>query len=168
MKYRIATLFVLASTLAITAYAADVQPPKLNEVGSVKIAAEPGDLIFAARSHRHEYVYVAHARDKSVDVIDVSHPSSPRQLNGNDARRASRNAVIAMTNSPDAPGTARVLNVSDPNEPLVIAEFPNAISTTSDNRQLIYVLDQNSLRILTAPPAAAEDDSWYKNAMTPG
>jgi hypothetical protein len=168
MRFRIATLFVLASTLAVTAYAADVQPPSLSVVGTLKIAAEPGDLIFAAKSHRHEYVYVAHARDKSVDVIDVSHPSSPRQLSGNDARRATRNAVIAMTNSPDTPGTARVLNVSDPNEPSIIAEFPDAISTTSDNRQLIYVLDQNSLRILTAAPAPAEDDSWYKNAMTPG
>jgi hypothetical protein len=170
MKHRIATLVVLAAASLSAAYAADAPAPKLNELGSVKIMASPGDTIFAARNHRHEYIYVTHIADKSVDVIDVSNPSSPHQLTGNDAKRARGGALTAMVTSSETPGTARVYNVSDPNEPQVVAEFPNAISATSDNRHLIYVLDENSLRILSAPQKEqpAQDDSWFWNAMTPG
>jgi hypothetical protein len=170
MKVRIASLFLLGITAATAAYAADARTPDLNVVASIRLAAAPGDTIFAAKSHRREYIYLTHAADKSVDVIDVTHPSSPRQLSGNDARRASRSAVTAMIGASETPGTARVLDVSDPNEPHLVAEFPNAISTTSDNRKLIYVLDENSLRILSTNTAQqpAEDDSWFKNAMAPG
>jgi len=170
MKLRIASLFVLAVAFASAAYAADVPASNYNVVSSVKISASPGDTIFAAKSHRHEYVYVTHARDKSVDVIDVSNPSSPRQLNGNEANRARRAAMTTVITPSDTPGTARVVDVSDPNEPHVVAEFPNAISATSDSRDLIYVLDENSLRILskTETQKQQQDDSWFWNAMTPG
>src|SRR5690242_15768839 len=168
--YRIATLAILAGAFAAASYAADAPAPSLNQVGSIRIMAAPGDSIFAAKSHRHEYVYVTHARDKSVDVIDVSNPSSPRQLNGNEANRARRAAMTTVITPSDTPGTARVVDVSDPNEPHVVAEFPNAISATSDSRDLIYVLDENSLRILskTETQKQQQDDSWFWNAMTPG
>jgi hypothetical protein len=170
MKLRFASLLLLGITAVTAAHAADVPASDLNVVSSIRLTAASGDTIFAAKSHRHEYIYLTHAADKSVDVIDVTDPSSPRQLSGNEARRASRNAVTAMISTSDTPGTARVLDISDPSEPHVVAEFPNAISTTSDNRKLIYVLDQNSLRILSTKPAPqpAEDDSWFKNAMAPG
>src|ERR1700745_2628881 len=116
--YRIASLVILAGTaLTSSVYAADAPPPKLNEVSSVKIAAGPGDSIFAARNHRHEYIYVTHAADKSVDIFDVSNPASPRQLNGNEAKRATRDALTSVITPADTPGTAHVLDVSDPREP---------------------------------------------------
>jgi len=167
--YRIATLAILAGAFAAASYAADAPAPSLNQVGSIRIMAAPGDSIFAAKSHRHEYIYVTHVRDNSVDVIDVSNPASPRQLTGNDARRARRNSLTSMLSESETPGTARVLDVNDPNEPMVVAEFPNAISATSDGRDLVYVLDQNTLRILTGTKhQQQEDDSWFWNAQTPG
>jgi hypothetical protein len=167
--YRIASLVILAGAFAATSYAADAPAPSLNQVGSIRIMAAPGDSIFAAKSHRHEYIYVTHARDKSVDVIDVTKPESPRQLTGDDAGRARRNALTSMLTESETPGTARVLDINDPNEPVVVAEFPNAISATSDGRDLVYVLDQNTLRILTGTKhQQQEDDSWFWNAQTPG
>jgi hypothetical protein len=171
MKFRIVSLLALATALTSGAYAADAQMPNLNVLATVKITASPGDSIFAAKNHHHQYLYVTHARDKTVDVIDVSHPASPRQLSGWEATRALRAGRTAVISVPDtaSTGTARVFDVSDPSEPRVIAEFPNAISATSDNRKLIYVLDENSLRILsTAPKQEQNDDSWFWNAMTPG
>jgi hypothetical protein len=169
MKFRIASLLILAAAATSAANAADAPSPNLNVVGAVSINAMPGDSIFAAKSHRHEYVYVAHVNDKTVDVIDVSNPANPRQLSGKDATRAlqaKKTAGITVSDSP-SPSTARVLDISTWNEARVLAEFPNAISTTNDNRKLIYVLDGNSLRIFSTTKPA-EDDSWFKNAMSPG
>lgn len=171
MKLRIAPLLVFAA-ITSAAYAADAPTPNLTPVATVKLVASPGDSIFAAKNHRHEYIYVAHASDKTVDVIDVSKPSSPRQLSGAAAERvrsAAKTVVISVPESPTT-ATARVLDVSDPNEPRIIAEFPNAISATKDNRKLIYVLDENSLRILSTASQQQdeEDDYWFRNAQTPG
>lgn len=169
--YRIASLVIIATaTLAPAARAADVESSALRVVGTVKVTAMPGDSIFAAKSHHHEYIYVAHT-DKTVDVIDVSNPAAPRQLTGTEAARARRTGQTAVINVPEtaATSTAHVLDISDPREPQVIGEFPNAISTTSDHRKLIYVLDQDSLRILTTKPEQQNsDDGWFLNAQTPG
>jgi hypothetical protein len=179
MKLRIASSSVLASlmlagALTTAAYAADPTTPNLNVLGSVKVVASPGDTIFAAKNHHHEYVYVAHARDKAVDVIDVSDPSAPHQLTGHDAVRARRMGQTAVISVPETPTTttARVLDISDPAEPRVVAEFPNAISATSDSRKLIYVLDENSLRVLdkaqSQPQGQDETDRWFRNATAGG
>jgi hypothetical protein len=169
--YRIATIMIIAAAaFAPVARAADVENPAIRVVGSVKLMAAPGDSIFAAKNHHHEYIYVAHT-DKTVDVIDVSNPAAPRQLTGTEAARARKAGQAAVISVPEsaATSTAHVLDISDPREPRVVAEFPNAISTTSDGRKLIYVLDQDSLRILTTQPEEhSSDDGWFRNAQTPG
>jgi hypothetical protein len=151
MKFRIATLLALATALASGAYAADAHAPNLNTVGSVTVMASAGDSITAAKSHRHEYVYLTHAADRSVDVIDVSNPASPRRVSGKDAQRA--------------------LSARPASATAATAAYPNAISAASDGHKFIYVLDENSLRVLSTKPVQdeqQEDDSWFWNAQTPG
>jgi hypothetical protein len=152
MKFRIASILALAIGFASAASAADAPTPNLYMVGSVSVTAARGDSITTAKTHHHEYVYVTHAADQSIEVIDVSNPTAPRQVSGKDEQRAlSARPVSAM-----APTAA----------------YPDAISATSDGRKLIYVLDENSLRILSTKPVQDEqqrqDDGWFRNAQTPG
>lgn len=149
--FHIASLVVVAAGLfAPAARAADVSTPEgVRVLGTVKINAAAGDSISAARRHHHDYVYVAHNSTGAVDVIDVSNPASPRQLGADRIKRARPGAETAVINVAGVAATARILDLSDPGEPHVVAEFPDAISATSDRRKLIYVLGQDSLQILS-------------------
>lgn len=156
----LATLLIaITIALAPVARAADMPntpntPDGLRLLGSIKLNASPGDSIFTARTHRHDYVYVSHASDRPLDVIDVSDPTFPKLLSADRLKRARQSGLTTVVNANRAiaTSTAQVVDFANPADPHVIAEFPNVISSTTDRRMLIYVLDNHSLRVLTTEP----------------
>jgi hypothetical protein len=176
---RVLTFLVTVVALAPTARAEDASMDTVRDhshlkvLSTIKLMARPGDSISAGRSHHHDYIYVAHVHDQRVDIIDVSDPAMPREINRIDAKQAvNKGQTTTVRITETGAGTARVLDLTDPNEPRVVADFPDAISATSDRRRLIYVLDRDSLRVLAPKEGKTEkqqeDDSWFRNAMTPG
>ena len=162
MKYmfKITSLAVVAASLfAPAARASDVPTnDSVRVLGTVKVNASAGDSISAARRHHHDYIYVAHNSTGAIDVIDVSDPASPRQLTGSGLKRARPGAKTAVINVAGMAAAARIVDLSDLSEPHVLAEFPDAISATSDRRKLIYILGPDSLQILTTKPQSDQSE----------
>jgi hypothetical protein len=123
------------------------------------------DMAMQKQVNGKAYLYVLHAQDQSVSVVDISKPAEPKAVGvipWSDPAVSSRmnvtgNLGIIADNgiSPmhrNTPNDDLVLwDLSNPAAPRVVQKFSGVVKWLQDDRDFIYVLNSDGLWVVSQP-----------------
>ena len=141
-----------------------IEPPQ-DQIQVVAHTPVPGGAIvrfLVTQHYRRDYLYAEHQSGKAVTLIDVTNVdrpaviadmSYPLSASGDLVAVAGNVALVTAANSqtetPQAPGTFRILNFADPIHPVVQHEFTDVTATARDERRgLIFLANPEGVWVL--------------------
>jgi len=135
------------------------------------------DMAMQKKVNDKYYLYVQHARDQGVSIIDISNPAEPKLVGAKpwpDPALSSRMnvtgnlAIIAETEQPAGRNRSTddlvFWDLSNPAEPHVVQKFTGVVRWLQDERDFIYVLNGDGLWVVAKPeetPKQAESSDSY-------
>jgi len=133
------------------------------------------DMTLQKKANNKYYLYVQHAADQGISVIDVAKPTQPKLLGVNawpDPGTSSRMNVaggLALINETSVPAMRKastddlvLWDMSNPTSPRVVQKFSGVVKWLEDERSFIYVLNNDGLWVISEPIAqpAQEPDTY--------
>jgi len=123
------------------------------------------------------YLYVQHAKDQGISIIDISKPAQPKAIGvipwPNPALSSRMNvtgdlAIIAESGVlPVRSGTSDddlvVWDLSNPAAPRVVQKFLGVVKWLQDERNFIYVLNGDGLWVVSKPADHQPEQAGYSN-----
>jgi hypothetical protein len=109
------------------------------------------------------YLYVQHAKDQGISIIDISKPAEPKIVGTTpwpDPALSSRMNVtgdLAIIAENDVPRRSRsndglvLWDLSNPAVPRVVQKFEGVVKWLEDERDFVYVLNAEGLWIVSKP-----------------
>ena len=137
------------------------------------------DMAMQNKGNDKVYLYVQHSQFQGISIIDISKPAEPKALAvipWPDPAMSSRMnvtgdlAIIAETAALPAPsstsnGDLVLWDLSNPAAPRVVQKFSGVVKWLQDERNFIYVLNDEGLWVVSKPadhqPAQTESSSNY-------
>ena len=134
------------------------------------------DMAMQKKGNDKYYLYVQHAKDQGISIIDVSRPAQPKAIAlipwpraavsssmsvSGDLAIIAGNAVLGGEGS--TPEDDLILwDLSNPSAPRVVQEFSGVVKWLQDERNFIYVLNADGLWVISKPPEspAEQSGSW--------
>ena len=139
----------------------------------------PIDMAMQNKGNDKVYLYVQHSQDQGISVVDIGKPAEPKALGvipWPDPAMSSRMnvtgdvAIISETGVPAMRGSTSSDNLvlwdlSNPIAPRVVQKFSGVVKWLQDERNFIYVLNDEGLWVVSKPadrqPAQTESSSNY-------
>jgi len=133
------------------------------------------DMTLQKKANNKYYLYVQHAADQGISVIDVAKPTQPKLLGVNawpDPSTSSRMNVaggLALINETAVPAMRKastddlvLWDMSNPTSPRVVQKFSGVVKWLEDERSFIYVLNNDGLWVISEPitQPAQEPDTY--------
>jgi len=158
-----ATLLLLSTALeARTKKVAKVKEPQdeIEVVGHIPLAGGPVRRFLATQHFSSHYLYAEHDSGSNVTLIDVSRIARPTVLGEVAVPFTGRLDTVAGTAAmmtegdanavaASAPRKIRILNLSDPQHPVVARECTGVTATSRDeHRGLIFIANPEGIWIL--------------------
>ena len=137
------------------------------------------DMAMQNKGNDKVYLYVQHSQFQGISIIDISKPTVPKALGvipwPDPAVSSKMNvtgdlAIIAETGVPPMrSGTSSdslvLWDLSNPAAPRVVQKFSGVVKWLQDDRNFIYVLNDEGLWVVSKPadrqPAQTESSSNY-------
>jgi hypothetical protein len=137
------------------------------------------DMAIQKKVNDKYYLYVQHAKDQGITIIDISKPAQPKAIAvipWPDPAMSSRMnvtgdlAIIAETGVPLMRGSASnddlvLWDLSNPAAPRVVRRFSGVVRWLQDERNFIYVLNGDGLWVVSKPadpqPEQTESSNSY-------
>jgi hypothetical protein len=123
------------------------------------------------------YLYVQHAKDQGISIVDVSNPVQPKavgvipwpdpaasgrmNLTG-DLAIIAENATLPM-HSGTSNDDVVLLDLSNPTAPQVVQKFSGVVKWLQDERNFIYVLNGEGLWVVSKPARQPEQNDPSNN-----
>jgi len=179
------TVALLAIVLVVTVSGASAKEHKLkgSGAGSQVVAHIPFsglsavDMAMQKNVNDKYYLYVEHAKDQGISIVDVSNPAQPKtvgvipwpdpaasgrmNLTGNLAIIA-ENAALPM-HSGTSDDDVVLLVLSNPAAPQVVQKFSGVVKWLQDERNFIYVLNGEGLWVVSKPANRKPEQSEPSN-----
>jgi hypothetical protein len=179
VQLRSITLALVAIVLVITVSSASAKTrkPKQSQKESRVVAHIPFAGLSVVDMVMHQkgdtkYLYVQHAREEGVSLIDVSDPGKakivrtiawPNPQASNRMNMVGDLAVIRETEVPPRPSGSSedvvLWDLSDPATPRELQRFAGVVKVLEDDRNFIYVLNTDGLWVISEPDQAPQQDS---------
>ena len=161
---------LLMITLAVTINSASAKEHKANGSGteSKVIAHIPFsglsavDMAMQRRVNDKYYLYVQHARNQGISIIDVSNPAQPRSVGvtpwPDPAVSSQMNVtgdlgIVVESGFSPMRGTSSddlvLWDLSNPSAPRVVQKFSGVVKWLQDERNFIYVLNGEGLWVVS-------------------
>ena len=181
------TLALLTFVLGLTVSAASAKEhkPKGAGAGSQVVAhisfsgLSDVDMAMQKKVNDKYYLYVQHAKDQGISIIDVSDPAQPKavavipwpdpavssrmNLTG-DLAIISESEALPMHSSRSNDDLV-LWDLSDPAAPQIVQKFSGVVKWLQDERNLIYVLNGEGLWVVSKPadrqPEQSEPSTNY-------
>jgi hypothetical protein len=166
------TALIVASTVllvASVAQAKDHKPKPDNQAQVVAHISFSGlavmDMAIQKKPNDQYYLYVQHARDQGISVIDIGKPAQAKviglmswpdsamagsmNLTGNMALIAESEVLSTPRSSPK--NDLVLWDMSNPTSPRVVQKFSGVVKWLEDERSFIYVLNGDGLWVISQP-----------------
>jgi hypothetical protein len=131
------------------------------------------DMAIQSKENDSYYLYVQHANNQGISVIDISKPTEPktvRVIPWPDPALSSRMkvtgdlAIIAETGVPPIRNITSnddlvLWDLSNPVTPRVVRKFSGVARWLQDDRDFVYILNGEGLWVVSKP-ADRESESW--------
>ena len=174
------TLALLAAVLVVsTGVSAKVHKPKGSNNQAHVVAhlsftgLSPVDMAIQRKLNDKYYLYVQHAKDQGISIIDITKPAQPKAVGlapWPDPAQSSRMdvtgdlAIIAENGIPIMRSTSSeddlvFWDLSKPASPRVVEQFSGVVKWLQDERNFIYVLNGDGLWVVSEPAERQPDQS---------
>jgi hypothetical protein len=166
------TLALLATLLVISTgvSAKDHKPKGSNNQAHVVAhlsftGLSPVDMAIQRKPDDKYYLYVQHAKDQGISIIDITKPAQPKAVGlapWPDPSQSSRmnvtgdlaiiaeNAIPIMRNTSSEDDLV-FWDLSKPASPRVVEKFSGVVKWLQDERNFIYVLNGDGLWVVSKP-----------------
>jgi len=187
VEFSSSTLLLLTIVLGVTVSGASAKEhkPKGAGAGGQVVAhisfsgLSDVDMAMQKKVNEKYYLYVQHAKDQGISIIDVSDPAQPKavgvipwpdpavssrmNLTG-DLAIIAENAVLPMHSSTSDDDLV-LWDLSNPAAPQVVQKFSGVVKWLQDERNFIYVLNGEGLWVVSKPadrqPKQSEPSNNY-------
>jgi hypothetical protein len=133
----------------------------------------PVDMAIQRKPDDKYYLYVQHAKDQGISIIDITKPAQPKAVGlapWPDPSQSSRMnvtgdlAIIAENGIPIMRKTSSeddlvFWDLSKPASPRVVEKFSGVVKWLQDERNFIYVLNGDGLWVVSKPAERQPDQS---------
>jgi hypothetical protein len=133
----------------------------------------PVDMAIQRKPDDKYYLYVQHAKDQGISIIDITKPAQPKAVGlapWPDPSQSSRMnvtgdlAIIAENGIPIMRNTSSeddlvFWDLSKPASPRVVEKFSGVVKWLQDERNFIYVLNGDGLWVVSKPAERQPDQS---------
>jgi hypothetical protein len=186
VKFNSTAMAVLATLLLVSggAWAKDHKPKGSDSQARV-VAHIPFtglsaiDMTMLNKGNDKVYLYVQHSQFQGISIIDISKPGQAKALGlipwPDPAKSSKMNvtgdlAVIAETGTVPMPGSSSngdlvLWDLSNPAAPRVVQRFSGVVKWLQDERNFIYVLNDDGLWVVSKPadrqPEQTESSNNY-------
>jgi hypothetical protein len=123
------------------------------------------DMAMQRKVNDKYYLYVQHARDQGISIIDITKPDQPKTVGtipwpdpalSNRMNVTGDLAIVAESEGAAVRGTASnddlvLWDLSNPVAPRVVQRFPAVVKWLQDERNFIYVLNGDGLWVVSKP-----------------
>jgi hypothetical protein len=171
-----AALLTFVVLVAGGASAKDRKPKETNNLAHVvaHISFEglsSVDMVIQRKLNETYYLYVQHAKDQGISVIDISKPTEPKAVGlipWPDSVLSGRMnvtgdlAIIAETGVPPRNITSNDLvlwDLSNPGAPRVVQKFLGVAKWLQDDRDFVYILNSEGLWVVSKPADRRESET---------
>ncbi len=166
------TSFSMALALLIGLLTINASAKVHNNSDNAKVIARisfsgltPLNMTMQKRDDGKYYLYVEHQQKEGITVVDISRPKHPKTLgevSWPDPAQASglslsgNFAIVSQSQNTMVSGSAAKQNLvlwdlSEPASPRVMQTFSGVVKWLEDDRDLIYVLNDEGLWIISQP-----------------
>ena len=170
---RALALFTVALVATVSAASAKEHKPKASDAGSQVVAhisfsgLSAVDMAMQRKVNDNYYLYVEHAKDQGISIIDISKPTQPKSvavIPWPDPDLSSRmsltgamaviseSEVLPMRSGKTSTDDLVLWDLSNPTAPRVVQKFSGVVKWLQDERNFIYVLNGDGLRVVSEPP----------------
>lgn len=180
LKYSSAVV-ALIGTVLLVAGAASAGDHKLKSsddparvVAHISFSGlSPVDMTMQKQSNGKYYVYVQHANNAGISIIDVSKPAETKavaimpyteptafsslNLTGNLAIVTDTRALPTRTNTSN--GDLVLWDLSNPAAPRIVRQFSGVVKWLQDEREFVYVLNGDGLWVVSNAAGRAPDQA---------
>jgi hypothetical protein len=128
------------------------------------------NMSIQTQANGNRYLYVEHAPEQGVSVLDMEKPSQPRLVSSirwpntqishiksvmAEAVLIEVEAIPAASDPETQPTSDPVVlwDTSEPNSPKVVQRFANVRRVLSDDRGYVYILNADGLWVISTPTA---------------
>jgi hypothetical protein len=137
------------------------------------------DMAMQRKVNDKYYLYVQHAKDQGISIVDISKPAQPKAVGvipwpdpamssrmnvTGDLAIIAENGVLPMRSSTSNDDLV-LWDLSNPSAPRVVQKFAGVIKWLQDERNFIYVLNGEGLWVVSKPadrqPEQTESSSSY-------
>jgi hypothetical protein len=179
------TVTLLTIVLAVTVSGVSAKEHKLKGAGAgSQVVAHISfsglsavDMAMQKKVNDKYYLYVQHAKDQGISIVDVSNPAQPKavgvipwpdpamssrvNLTG-DLAIIAENAVLPMHSSTSDDDLV-LWDLSNPAAPQVEQKFSGVVKWLQDERNFIYVLNGEGLWVVSKPANRQPEQSEPSN-----
>ena len=137
------------------------------------------DMAMQKKANDRYYIYVQHAKDQGISIIDISKPAQPRAVGvipwpdpalssrmnvTGDLAIIAESGVLPMHSSTSNDDLV-LWDLSNPVAPRVVQKFSGVVKWLQDERNFIYVLNGDGLWVVSKPadrqPEQSESSNGY-------
>jgi len=185
VEFRSSTLVLLTVVLVMTVSGASAKEHKLKGAGpGSQVVAHISfsglsavDMAMQKKANDKYYLYVQHAKDQGISIVDISDPAQPKavgvipwpdraasgrmNLTG-DLAIIAENAVLPMHSSKSDDDLV-LWDLSNPAAPQVVQKFSGVVKWLQDERNFIYVLNGEGLWVVSKPADRQPEHSEPSN-----
>jgi hypothetical protein len=185
VEFRSSTLVLLTIVLVMTVSGASAKEHKLKGAGpGSQVVAHISfsglsavDMAMQKKANDKYYLYVQHAKDQGISIVDISDPAQPKavgvipwpdraasgrmNLTG-DLAIIAENAVLPMHSSKSDDDLV-LWDLSNPAAPQVVQKFSGVVKWLQDERNFIYVLNGEGLWVVSKPADRQPEHSEPSN-----
>lgn len=173
IEFRSSTLVLLGMVLVVTinSAAAKEHKPRGSSAGSQVVAhisfsdLSAVDMAMQRKMNDKYYLYVEHAKDQGISIIDISKPTQPKVIGAIPWPDPGLSARMSLTGTVAIVSESKVLSMhsitstddlvlwdmSNPATPRVVQKFPKVVKWLQDERNFIYVLNGDGLWVISEP-----------------
>ena len=183
-KFNSAALALLATVLLVSG-GASAKDPKLKGSGDqAQVVAHisfaglsAADMAMQKKANDKYYIYVQHAKDQGISIIDISKPAQPKAvgvipwpdpaLSGRmnvtgDLAIIAESGVLPVHSSTSNDDLV-LWDLSNPVAPRVVQKFSGVVKWLQDERNFIYVLNGDGLWVVSKPADRLQQQSESSN-----
>jgi len=186
VKFNAAALALLTTVLVVSG-GASAKDHKLKRsdnraqvVAHISFAGlSVADMAMQKKANDKYYIYVQHAKEQSISIIDISKPAQPRAIGvvpwpdpalpgrmnvTGDLAIIAESGVLPMHSSTSNDDLV-LWDLSNPVAPRVVQKFSGVVKWLQDERNFIYVLNGDGLWVVSKPadrqPEQSESSNGY-------
>lgn len=132
------------------------------------------DMSIQTQANGNRYLYIEHAPEQGVSVLDIAKPAEPRlvsfirwrntkitHIKGVMAEavltQADANSAASQSETQPTSDPLVVWDTSEPSSPRLVQRFANVRRVLSDDRGYVYILNTEGLWVISTPAAYQQD-----------